>query len=357
MSDATDNRIYRTKEPNHMTQQSLETALKRGYVSHKGKKTFYYCPARLAGCSIVDNGDGLQVVPTDELTEWKQDPKPSFIERRESAAKYAEDWSNAGFNIPELARRIRALEPDAPDAAVAVSAEPMALPQWESRRVYKNAPEHETYLAARFAAPTENSFEFEGHRWRYEYTSFDDSGDFDVLGRPINTPSPPQPNPGEFDEAAERKLFEAWWHEFDPAALLGELQNCARSAWLASAKVQRGSATATLDARSADDLRAKGWSVAVHNDYRINGEPHTFWLLTHGDRAIKGEGKTDVEALNQIRRTFPVGYLDQSPEPIPAAVSEVRKELLELGQISFGGEITINVHKLRNLAAKLGGGS
>jgi len=52
---------------------------------------------------------------------------------------------------------------------------------------------------------------------------------------------------------------------------------------------------------SPDDLRALGWAVAVHNDYRLNGVAHTFWLLTKGDRCIKGEGPTDAAALNVIR--------------------------------------------------------
>jgi hypothetical protein len=47
-------------------------------------------------------------------------------------------------------------------------------------------------------------------------------------------------------------------------------------------------------------LREAGWSVAVHNDYRLNGEAHTFWLWTHPDgRWIKGEGRTDEDALSQ----------------------------------------------------------
>ena len=51
-----------------------------------------------------------------------------------------------------------------------------------------------------------------------------------------------------------------------------------------------------------DDLREKGWMVAVHNDYRINGERKTFWLLTYDDgQYVKGEGATDAEALNEIR--------------------------------------------------------
>ena len=53
---------------------------------------------------------------------------------------------------------------------------------------------------------------------------------------------------------------------------------------------------------SPEDLRAKGWVVAVHNDYRLAGQAHTFWLFTnkHG-RAVRGEGKSDAEALNKIR--------------------------------------------------------
>lgn len=49
------------------------------------------------------------------------------------------------------------------------------------------------------------------------------------------------------------------------------------------------------------DIRALGWDVAVHNDYRLNGEPHTFWLFTRGSECVKGEGRTDAEALNKVR--------------------------------------------------------
>ena len=45
-------------------------------------------------------------------------------------------------------------------------------------------------------------------------------------------------------------------------------------------------------------LRESGWSVAVHNDYRLNGQSRTFWLLTHSSGVwAKGEGTTDEEAL------------------------------------------------------------
>ena len=45
-------------------------------------------------------------------------------------------------------------------------------------------------------------------------------------------------------------------------------------------------------------LRNDGWAVAVHNDYRLQGKNHTFWLFTRNDRAIKGEGHSDEEALD-----------------------------------------------------------
>lgn len=49
-----------------------------------------------------------------------------------------------------------------------------------------------------------------------------------------------------------------------------------------------------------NNLRAAGWTVAVHNDYRLAGTPMTFWLLTHESGLyVKGEGKTDLDALMQ----------------------------------------------------------
>lgn len=46
------------------------------------------------------------------------------------------------------------------------------------------------------------------------------------------------------------------------------------------------------------ELRRRGWSVAVHNDYMQDGTPHTFWLFTKGGRCVKGEATTDEAALN-----------------------------------------------------------
>lgn len=51
--------------------------------------------------------------------------------------------------------------------------------------------------------------------------------------------------------------------------------------------------------------------VAVHNDYRLSGEDYTFWLLTKEfpeegiTLAVRGEGHTDTDALDQVRTEVP----------------------------------------------------
>lgn len=52
-------------------------------------------------------------------------------------------------------------------------------------KVYKDTPMHAEYMRARFPTGQSHprSFELEGHRWAYEATSFDDSGDYDRLYR------------------------------------------------------------------------------------------------------------------------------------------------------------------------------
>lgn len=48
-------------------------------------------------------------------------------------------------------------------------------------------------------------------------------------------------------------------------------------------------------------LRADGWTVAVHNDYRLGTVPMTFWLFTHPSGVwAKGEGCTDDEAFQSL---------------------------------------------------------
>ena len=51
------------------------------------------------------------------------------------------------------------------------------------------------------------------------------------------------------------------------------------------------------------ELRAAGWTVAVHNDYRQAGVGlMTFWLFTNPDgRYVKSEGRSDDEVLRSIK--------------------------------------------------------
>lgn len=49
------------------------------------------------------------------------------------------------------------------------------------------------------------------------------------------------------------------------------------------------------------ELREGGWRVAVHNDFMLKGELHTFWLLTYGNWCVKGEAKDDYTALRIVR--------------------------------------------------------
>lgn len=92
----------------------------------------------------------------------------------------------------------------------------------------------------------------------------------------------------------------------------------------------------------ADELRALGWMVAVHNDYRLRGLPHTFWLFTKEGQAVKGEGRTDREALDQVRAQI---QGDLRPAPVTEAVvlpEEVPEHVLENAAIaSLGNRGTV----------------
>jgi hypothetical protein len=69
------------------------------------------------------------------------------------------------------------------------------------------------------------------------------------------------------------------------------------------------------DRSRPDDLRLQGWAVATHNDYRQDGQTHTFWLVAKDGRCIKGEGRTDMEALDDCR--FQIDMLSPAPPAQP----------------------------------------
>lgn len=75
-----------------------------------------------------------------------------------------------------------------------------------------------------------------------------------------------------------------------------------------------GGSSVTADCSSPDRplaaslayLRAEGWRVAAHNDYALDGQFMTFWLFTNpqNGRFVKGEGKTDAEALTYCEESI-----------------------------------------------------
>lgn len=72
------------------------------------------------------------------------------------------------------------------------AAETPELPAGITLKVYRHSDDHEEYLAARFPRNQAHSpcFKFQGHNWRYEFTSFDDVGQYDLLWRPADSPIP-----------------------------------------------------------------------------------------------------------------------------------------------------------------------
>jgi|SRR6185312_4834014 len=69
---------------------------------------------------------------------------------------------------------------------------------------------------------------------------------------------------------------------------------------------------------AAEAMREAGWSVAVHNDYWLSGQPMTFWLWTQPNgHWIKGEGSTDEIALAECLRALPLPTDASAPAPAP----------------------------------------
>lgn len=51
-------------------------------------------------------------------------------------------------------------------------------------------------------------------------------------------------------------------------------------------------------------IRRLGWTVAVHNDYRLDGRNHTYWLFTKGEQCRQAECPVEDEAkaLSALRK-------------------------------------------------------
>jgi hypothetical protein len=71
-----------------------------------------------------------------------------------------------------------------PDEPVHSQPAPAIEQKWIERRIYRNSPEYMPYIEKRFLNRLSISFEYDGHRWKYQHTSFNDQGDYDVIVRP-----------------------------------------------------------------------------------------------------------------------------------------------------------------------------
>lgn len=68
-------------------------------------------------------------------------------------------------------------------------------------------------------------------------------------------------------------------------------------------------------------LRRNGYTVAVHNDYRQNGNLCTFWILIDSEgMSYKGEGNSDEEAFSEIVAKLP--QVDARPVADSASLKE-----------------------------------
>jgi hypothetical protein len=101
------------------------------------------------------------------------------------------------------------------------------------------------------------------------------------------------------------------------------------SVWAACSLLEKslGSSKAPL-AASPEDLRNKGWMVVVHNDYRQNGIPHTFWAFSKGSIYVCGEGTSDAQALSHVRaRVTALEKIDKELEGLKPSKLPERNQL------------------------------
>ena len=118
------------------------------------------------------------------------------------------------------------------------------------------------------------------------------------------------------------------WKGRSTAALLSGCKGTVTAVdhFLGSPDDERHKEAATTDIHEQDELsllRSRGWSVAVHNDYRLSGNRYTFWLLTHpSGRWVKGEGETDRMALLECQRQIDRRSLEGPPHPYAVRIKD-----------------------------------
>lgn len=130
---------------------------------------------------------------------------------------------------------------------------------------------------------------------------YDDEKDYEYLCEKYGE----QPNGGPYGEHAkqlEARAKKEREEEKKQPAKEGPASRFDRIEPSVPKEVTPSEMPSVLHRRDPSDIRAQGWMVAVHNDYKLNGVDHTFWLFTNREgKYVKGEGFTDEEALDKVR--------------------------------------------------------
>lgn len=316
-----------------------------------------------------------------ELTEWKQDPKPKFEDEREAIAVWVRTQLGLTDESP-IVKRIRALTPD-PAAAVAGSAEPVGYwrkvisfqdeaeflspGRWEGLSKYDQGIYTPVYPAPS-PLPQPNPVEREARCIGYmSAIALGDLADLFKTGSnatwvgvmtkqamgevtvPIYTIPPVISS--EFDEAAERKLFEAElpesylrsWEENEHHYVYSSTQLVWRY-WLSSAKVHRGQ----LNPVGREAWETEYWTLISPDGKR--------WVEPSALDCVRAEQRERIPASVRLDRLNK--FLNDSEPLLHDLVAEVRKELEKVADRYADSldRVCMPAEILRSLAAKLGSG-
>ena len=120
------------------------------------------------------------------------------------------------------------------------------------------------------------------------------------------------------------------------------------------------------------DLRARGWNVAVHSDYKQDGEVMSYWLLVHPDGMwVEGSG-ANIEVLKTIFKKVSAqqpktlgdeilelgrspraeeSSLPETPDPLDRVVGQKPRDLMEA--LEACGQTAAHVTDVETILAAL----
>lgn len=106
------------------------------------------------------------------------------------------------------------------------------------------------------------------------------------------------------------------------------------------------------------EIRRRGWTVAVHNDYRLDDVAFTFWLFTHkSGQWVKGEALTDEQALSDA--LVAIDSVQSDAEKIANLEAEVDRlnaqlvDVIESAQVNRTLQLEVERDTLRATLANI----